>query len=51
MASLAAIRPVRRYVERSRPMVVEPAEERFETVPGHQAQVDWSHERAGRRGS
>ena len=35
---------VRRYVERSRPMVVEPAEERFETAPGHQAQVDWSHE-------
>lgn len=35
---------VRRYVERSRPAVPARAEERFETAPGHQAQVDWSHE-------
>lgn len=40
---------VRRYVERSRPLDEEAedqgaAERRFETAPGHQAQVDWSHE-------
>jgi transposase len=35
---------VRRYVERSRPRPKPRAEERFETRPGHQAQVDWSHE-------
>lgn len=39
---------VRRYVERARP-APEPeddgdGERRFETAPGHQAQVDWSHE-------
>lgn len=38
----------RRYVERSRPVhegeAEAGAEERFETAPGHQAQVDWSHE-------
>ena len=35
---------VRRYVERSRPTPPRRAEERFETAPGFQAQVDWSHE-------
>src|SRR5919204_1354364 len=35
---------VRRYVERSRPKPAARAEVRFETAPGHQAQVDWSHE-------
>jgi transposase len=35
---------VRRYVELARPVEREPVEERFETAPGHQAQVDWSHE-------
>jgi transposase len=35
---------VRRYVERSRPRPEPRSEERFETAPGHQAQVDWSHE-------
>jgi len=35
---------VRRYVERSRPRKAPRASERFETRPGHQAQVDWSHE-------
>ncbi len=35
---------VRRYVERARPRKPEPVSERFETAPGHQAQVDWSHE-------
>ena len=35
---------VRRYVERSRPRPAPRQEERFETAPGHQAQVDWSHE-------
>jgi transposase len=35
---------VRRYVERARPKTPEPVSERFETAPGHQAQVDWSHE-------
>jgi transposase len=35
---------VRRYVERSRPRPAPRSSERFETAPGHQAQVDWSHE-------
>lgn len=35
---------VRRYVERTRPRREPRVEERFETAPGHQAQVDWSHE-------
>src|SRR3954466_4932200 len=35
---------VRRYVERSRPRPTPRQEQRFETRPGHQAQVDWSHE-------
>lgn len=35
---------VRRYVERSRPRPARLPEERFETAPGHQAQVDWSYE-------
>ena len=35
---------VRRYVEELRPRSPRLAEERFETPPGHQAQVDWSHE-------
>jgi transposase len=35
---------VRRYVERARPREERRASERFETAPGHQAQVDWSHE-------
>jgi transposase len=35
---------VRRYVGRARPKAPEPVSERFETAPGHQAQVDWSHE-------
>jgi transposase len=35
---------VRRYVERARPRPKPRAEERFETAPGFQAQVDWSHE-------
>lgn len=35
---------VRRYVARSRPQPEPRDEERFETAPGHQAQVDWSHE-------
>lgn len=39
----------RRYVERTRPVLEEQgedsgAERRFETAPGHQAQIDWSHE-------
>lgn len=35
---------VRRYVERSRPRREQRSEERFETAPGFQAQVDWSCE-------
>jgi transposase len=35
---------VRRYVGRSRPRAEPRTEQRFETSPGHQAQVDWSHE-------
>jgi transposase len=35
---------VRRYVERSRPKPPARSEVRFETAPGFQAQVDWSHE-------
>ena len=35
---------VRRYVARARPQPASGPEERFETAPGHQAQVDWSHE-------
>ena len=35
---------MRRYVELARPVEREPVEERFETAPGHQAQVDWSDE-------
>ncbi len=35
---------VRRYVERARPRPERRIEKRFETAPGHQAQVDWSHE-------
>lgn len=35
---------VRRYVERARPRPLARTEERFETAPGHQAQVDWSYE-------
>lgn len=34
---------VRRYVERSRPTPAPRSEVRFETAPGFQAQVDWSH--------
>jgi transposase len=42
---------VRRYVERSRPKPPRRAEERFETAPGFQAQVDWSHEQPIRTSS
>jgi transposase len=35
---------VRRYTERTRPRREPRIEERFETAPGHQAQIDWSHE-------
>jgi transposase len=35
---------VRRYTERTRPRPEPRRSERFETAPGHQAQVDWSHE-------
>jgi transposase len=42
---------VRRYVERARPRPERPVEERFETAPGHQAQVDWSHEQPIRTSS
>jgi transposase len=42
---------VRRYVERSRPKAPARAEARFETAPGFQAQVDWSHEQPIRTSS
>jgi transposase len=42
---------VRRYVERSRPSPPRRPEERFETAPGFQAQVDWSHEQPIRTSS
>jgi transposase len=42
---------VRRYVERSRPKAPARSEVRFETAPGFQAQVDWSHEQPLRTGS
>jgi transposase len=42
---------VRRYVERSRPAPPRRAEERFETAPGFQAQVDWSFEQPIRTSS
>jgi transposase len=42
---------VRRYVERSRPRPAGGSEKRFETAPGHQAQVDWSHEQPIRTSS
>ena len=42
---------VRRYVERSRPRPAPRHEERFETAPGHQAQVDWSDEQPIRTSS
>src|SRR5437764_4747491 len=42
---------VRRYVERSRPKPEPRAEARFETRPGFQAQVDWSHEQPIRTSS
>ena len=34
---------VRRYVERARPRREPRVQARFETAPGYQAQVDWSH--------
>jgi len=42
---------VRRYVERSRPKPTVRSEVRFETAPGFQAQVDWSHEQPIRTSS
>jgi len=42
---------VRRYLERSRPKPPQRAEVRFETAPGFQAQVDWSHEQPIRTSS
>jgi transposase len=42
---------VRRYVERARPKPARRSEERFETAPGFQAQVDWSHEQPIRTSS
>jgi transposase len=35
---------VRRYIEENRPRPRHATEERFESAPGHQAQVDWSYE-------
>lgn len=35
---------VRRYLEEIRPRTERGPEQRFETAPGQQAQVDWSHE-------
>ena len=46
-----AYNTVRRYVERARPRPEQPVSERFETAPGHQAQVDWSHEQPIRTSS
>jgi transposase len=46
-----AYNTVRRYVERARPRPERPVEERFETAPGVQAQVDWSHEQPIRTSS
>ena len=42
---------VRRYVERARPRREAKLEQRFETAPGHQAQIDWSHEQPIRTSS
>lgn len=42
---------VRRYLERSRPRRESRSEERFETAPGFEAQVDWSHEQPIRTSS
>ena len=42
---------VRRYVERTRPKPPRQPEVRFETAPGFQAQVDWSHEQPIRTSS
>jgi len=42
---------VRRYVERSRPRREPGSEARYETAPGFQAQVDWSHEQPIRTSS
>jgi hypothetical protein len=42
---------VRPYVERSRPRPPRRPEERFETAPGFQAQVDWSHKQPIRTSS
>ena len=42
---------VRRYVERARPRREPRSEQRFETAPGFQAQVDWSHEQPIRTSS
>jgi hypothetical protein len=38
-------------VERSRPLPHPELERRFETAPGHQAQVDWSYEQPLTTGS
>jgi transposase len=46
-----AYNTVRRYVERARPRREPWVSERFETAPGHQAQVDWSHEQPIRTSS
>jgi Integrase core domain/IstB-like ATP binding protein len=42
--SAGAMNIVRRYVERARLRPQVRIEKRFETAPGHQAQIDWSHE-------